>query len=193
MDKQSYLRAIYQLLEKKVKLFGNGKNFDRDELIAITEMLGNKNVDLKDLKIALDNTLLNKDFFTIASLMEHLPKKQLDISIIECLRQAISYKGLSNSVIYTEGKNYGKTCRQASMEKMIELAGNAGGVIFREYADDFARSEPGSDNQQFRIKRINEYWEDIQHNLELNPNLLDYKFDKPAIEVSNEIKKILGG
>ena len=190
MEQKQYLNSIYMALEKTLLMYGNDAS--KEIKMSMTEAIAKQNIPLQDLKVAFENIIINERFFSIAALMKYVPKQE-EISIIKALRESIAYKGLTNSVIYTSGINYGKTCYQASMDKMRELAGIEGVAVFREYAFDFAKSETGSTDQQFRIKKIKEYYEELKHNIELNPNYLLEKHETPALEVSKEIKKLIGG
>ena len=194
MDR-NYANALFLLLEKKLKLFPNSKEFDRDTIISIVEILMEEGFTINQIVMGFKELVLNERFFSIAALVEYIPKDSIDVDIISCLREAIGYAGLSKSQVNMTSthKEYGKTNYKSSLDKMIELAGPVGGILFEEYALDFSRDV---DSQKYIVEKIRKHWDELNkssYNTQLAIEHLTNKYSRPSLDVDRKIKTMMLG
>jgi len=164
-----------------------GKKVDNEVLANWIEILLMENVDIKLLVVACQQVIMNEQFLNIANINKYM-QVQSTTDHVGIVREAIRQYGTNRNRITSaageEPSNY---------QKALDYCEKQGGIVtralFKQYGDQFGKSETHSTKQTFLIKEMKEEAQSLEQLNKQNPTLLEQKYGSIGIEMHPSVKK----
>ena len=170
MNEKDYMNAMFVILDRKLKLFSNTRDFDKETIIEIVKVLGEKQVNPKDLMIALNEMMTKERFFSIATIFDYLPNNDIEVNFLHEMR----------ANMYNPS-NLPKDSSEYKAMKEVQ----------RVYRDQFGRSVTDSYSQKQLLVKIENYYNKVLKNLKVDPNCLEIGYQETkGINMKDVIRRI---